>query len=212
VSPDRDGRADGPEGREEALLLDRVRGGDRDAFEELVLRKRDRAFRLARRVVGHDEDARDVVQMAFLRVWRKIRRFRGGADFDPWFHRIVVNLAIDFVRRESARRRGRAAWAGEAGSGRGPASGSREVPGQMRAEEVSRIFDELAAVLPPRQRAIFALREIEGMSNDDVAALLRIRSSTVRNHLFQARRALQRALRARYPEYLPPRGRRREEP
>jgi RNA polymerase sigma-70 factor (ECF subfamily) len=163
-------------------------------------------------VVGNDEDARDVVQLAFLRVWRKVRRFRGGSDFDPWFHRIVVNLAIDFVRRESARRRGRAEWAGEAAGGRGPAAGPREVPRDLRAEEVSRIFDELAASLPPRQRAIFALREIEGMSNEDVAALLKIRSSTVRNHLFQARRTLQRALRARYPEYLPSRARRREEP
>jgi RNA polymerase sigma-70 factor (ECF subfamily) len=186
---------------EDQALVDRIRAGDRDAFEDLVRRKRDRAFRLARRVVGQDEDARDVVQLAFLRVWRKVRGFRGGSEFDPWFHRIVVNLAIDFVRRESARRRSQADWAGE--QTRAGGSGEQEMPTGLQLQEVSRIFDELAASLPPRQRAIFALREIERMSTDDVAKLMGIRSSTVRNHLFQARTTLRRALRARYPEYVP---------
>jgi len=186
---------------EDRDLVERIRTGDRDAFEELVRRKRDGAFRLARRVVGQDEDARDVVQLAFLRVWRKARAFRGGSEFDPWFHRIVVNLSIDFVRRESARRRGQADWAGEQIHAGG--AGAAELPSGLRSQEVSRIFDELAACLPPRQRAIFALREIEGMSTDDVAALMGIRSSTVRNHLFQARTTLRRTLQARYPEYLP---------
>ena len=194
---------------EDAVLLARIREGDRAAFEELVLRKRDRAFRLARRVVGQDEDARDVVQLAFLRVWRKARGFRPGSDFDPWFHRIVMNLAIDLVRREQARKRSQADWVQEvSGTRSGPAQeAGRGLPDRLRVEEVSRIFDELAASLPPRQRAVFALREIEGMSNDDVARLLGIRSSTVRNHLFQARTALQKALAARYPEYLPNRPR-----
>ncbi len=186
---------------EDQALVDRIRAGDRDAFEELVRHKRDRAFRLARRVVGQDEDARDVVQLAFLSVWRKVHSFRGGSEFDPWFHRIVVNLAIDFVRRESARRRSQADWAGE--QTRAGCSGEQELPTGLRLQEVSRIFDDLAASLPARQRAIFALREIEGMSTDEVAKLMGIRSSTVRNHLFQARTTLRRALQARYPEYVP---------
>ena len=186
---------------EDQALVDRIRAGDRDAFEELVRRKRDWAFRLARRVVGQDEDARDVVQLAFLRLWKKVRGFRGGSEFDPWFHRIVVNLAIDLVRRESARRRSQADWAGE--HRRAGGSGEQELPMGLRLQEVSRIFDDLAASLPARQRAIFALREIEGMSTDEVAKLMGIRSSTVRNHLFQARTTLRKALQARYPEYLP---------
>ncbi len=199
----------GADARRDAVLLARIREGDRGAFEELVLCKRDRAFRLARRVVGQDEDARDVVQLAFLRVWRRARGFRPGSDFDPWFHRIVMNLAIDLVRREMARKKSQADWAQEARGGRtGPVRETeRELPHRLHIEEVSRIFDELAASLPPRQRAVFALREIEGMSNDDVARLLGVRSSTVRNHLFQARAVLQKELAARYPEYLPHRRR-----
>ena len=191
------------DGRDDASLLARIREGDRVAFEALVLRKRDRAFRLARRVVGQDEDARDVVQLAFLRVWRKARGFRPGSDFDPWFHRIVMNLAIDLVRREKTRRQTQADWAAEVGgavsgaasgaltggraAGTAPEAGSRRAQShRLDVEEVSRILDVLPACLPPWQRAVFALREIEGMCNDDVARLLGIRSSTVRNHLLQA--------------------------
>jgi RNA polymerase sigma-70 factor (ECF subfamily) len=77
------------------------------------------------------------------------------------------------------------------------------VPRGLRENEIRRVFDDLAAELPARQRAVFALREIEGLDTDEVARLCGVRASTVRNHLFQARRALQRALERRYPEYLP---------
>ena len=133
-------REPGAEVLDDAVLLARIQERDRAAFEDLVLRKRDRAFRLARRVVGQDEDARDVVQLAFLRVWRKARGFRPGSDFDPWFHRIVMNLAIDLVRRELARRRSQADWAQEASSG--PVrEADRELPHPLHVQEVSRIFD-----------------------------------------------------------------------
>ncbi len=184
---------------EEERILRRAREGDIQALEWLVERKRERAFRLARHVVGNDEDAKDVVQIAFIRVWRKIRRYRPGSGFDAWFHRIVMNLAIDSLRRDRARRRGlqelRTADAGPSATG--------AIPASLRRSEVGRIFDDLARDLPARQRAVFALREIEGMETEDVARILGLRPSTVRNHLYQARRALQEALRSRYPEYLP---------
>jgi RNA polymerase sigma-70 factor (ECF subfamily) len=205
--------AEGPTTADDGMLVDRIRSGDRLAFEELVRRKRQQAFRLARRVVGEDEDARDVVQLAFLRVWRKVRGFRRGSEFDPWFHRIVVNLSIDFVRRESARRRGQTDWARQSmpEAGRSEGASPSEVPKGLQVQEVSRIFDELASCLPPRQRAIFALREMEGMSTETVARVLGVRSSTVRNHLFQARTTLRRLLSARYPEYAPGRPERGED-
>jgi RNA polymerase sigma-70 factor, ECF subfamily len=207
-----DGQPTGPVSPQpdEEFLLGRVRRGDRDAFEELVRRKSDQAYRLARRVVGDDEDARDVVQGALLRVWGERARFRPGSAFDPWFHRIVVNLAIDTLRRETVQRRSRTRAALEVGTRAGRDRISRpQIPREMRHDEVVRIFDELARDLPPRQRAIFALREIEGMTTQEVAGLLGVRPSTVRNHLFQARSVLQRSLSERYPEYLP-RGRRGE--
>ena len=187
-----------PAGGADEELVQRARNGDPTALELLIQRKSAAAFRMARHVVGDDDDAKDVVQLAFIRVWRKISQYREGSGFDPWFHRIVMNLAIDFRRRASTRLRKMRDLAAEPLPRAVPA-----VSSNLRREEVRRIFDELARELPPRQRAIFALREIEGLPGDEVARMLGVRPSTVRNHLFQARRALQRALRERYPEYAP---------
>ncbi|MGD8376593.1 MAG: RNA polymerase sigma factor [Acidobacteriota bacterium] len=199
MSPSSSGRPlPGPDPLDEALLR-RIRAGDVQALERLVERKRERALRLARHVVGDDDDAKDVVQMAFIRVWRNLGEYRQGSGFDPWFHRIVMNLAIDFRRRAAARRRGLEGLAGERSVRRAP--GPSE--GSLARDEVSRIFDELARDLPPQQRAAFALREVEGMDTEEVARILGVRPSTVRNHLFQARRTLQRLMRERYPEYVP---------
>jgi len=191
------------EAEEDEALLRGVREGELGALERLVARKRERAYRLARHVVGDEDDAKDVVQIAFIRVWRMARRYRAGSGFDAWFHRIVVNLAIDFRRRRGARRRG-IEGLGTAAAVR-PTPPRAELPGSLRAGEVRAIFDDLARALPPRQRAVFALREIEGMEGAEVATLLRMRESTVRNHLFQARRTLRKALLERYPEYMPAR-------
>jgi RNA polymerase sigma-70 factor (ECF subfamily) len=187
-----------PPGGADEELVRRAQKGDSTALELLVQRKSAAALRMARHVVGDDDDAKDVVQLAFIRVWRKIGQYRAGSGFDPWFHRIVMNLAIDFRRRASTRHRKLRDLAAEP-----TAPATTGVMGNLRREEVRRIFDDLAQRLPPRQRAIFALREIEGLPGDEVARMLGVRPSTVRNHLFQARRALQQALRERYPEYAP---------
>jgi RNA polymerase sigma-70 factor (ECF subfamily) len=187
-------------GDDEALLR-QAAGGELRAFELLVERKRARAYRLARHVVGQDEDAEDVVQLAFIRVWRSLGRYHPGSGFDPWLGRIVVNLAIDFRRRSRTRHRGLRVLA----SAPRPRLDAAQVPHGLREAEVRRVFDDLAAELPARQRAVFALREIEGLDTEEVARLCGVRASPVRNHLFQARRALKQALERRYPEYLPER-------
>jgi len=201
TSPADPGRAPEQDPEDDEALLRRAAAGELPAFERLVERKRARAYRLARYIVGQEEDAEDVVQLAFIRVWRTLARYHPGSGFDPWMGRIVVNLAIDFRRRNRTRRRGLRMLA----SAPRPRLDGGQVPRGMREAEIRRVFDDLAAELPARQRAVFALREIEGLDTEEVARLCGVRASTVRNHLFQARRALQRALERRYPEYLPER-------
>ncbi len=188
-------------------LIRRAAAGDVSAFTAIVERKRERVFWTAIHVVGNAETARDVTQEVFLRLFRVLRRFRQGASFDAWLHRITLNLAIDALRRERPHRE--AAPLDEvpeppAGplSGAGPhASPAAE---SLRRREIRRIFVELSARLARRQRFAFILREIEGLPTAEVAAILRTTESTVRNHVLQARRILQEELRRRYPEYLPP--------
>src|SRR5881396_3350781 len=84
---------------DEAELIRRSAAGELDAFEELVLLKRDRVFRTAYQVVRNAEDARDVAQLVFVRLWRVIRRYRPERKFDTWLYRITFNLALDQKRK-----------------------------------------------------------------------------------------------------------------
>src|SRR5882672_3440096 len=164
-------------------LVRRAAAGDLGAFEALVERKRERVFWIAYHVVGDHELARDVAQEVFLRLFRVIRRFRKGGRFDAWLYRITLHLAIDAARRERPHRQASAlADLAEGSEPRGPAAAEG-----LREREVRRIFADLAARLGPKQRAAFVLREIEGMSTGEVAAVLRTTESTVRNHILQAR-------------------------
>ena len=208
---------------DEQDLIRRSAAGDLDAFEILVERRQERVFWIACHIVGDEELARDVAQEVFIRLFRVIRRFREGGRFDAWLHRIATNLSIDLLRRERPHRESAAldairepAAPGE-GTAAGPGSdpsiasspGIRESPAgdALRRREVRRIFKELSSLLTRKQRVAFVLREIEGLSTGEVAEIMKTRPSTIRNHILQARRILQEAVRLRYPEYSrPPRG------
>lgn len=185
-------------------LVERAAEGDLDAFTQLVESRRDRVFRIARHLVGDEELARDVAQDVFIRLFRVIHRFRKGGRFDPWLHRMTIHLGIDALRRERPHRQ--AASLDEMAAGQ-PETVASPQPGPSQAlgsEEVRRLFAELSLRLGRRQRAAFILREIEGLSTQEVAEALGTSESTVRNHILQARKVLQKALRERFPEYLPP--------
>ena len=89
---------------DEAELIGAAQSGDRDAFDELVRRTFVDTFTLARRLTGNEEDARDVVQEAYLRAWRAIGKFRGEAQFSTWMYRITANAAATHVRKRKRHR------------------------------------------------------------------------------------------------------------
>jgi RNA polymerase sigma-70 factor (ECF subfamily) len=199
---------------DEKDLIERAAAGEREPFEALVERKRERVFWIAYHLVGDRELARDVAQEVFLRLFRVMRRFRRGGRFDAWLYRMTVHLAIDAFRRERPHRRtvpletgagatAAVGWdASDRRSSRGTLLGGEVTTGEsLRQLEVRRIFVELSQLLSRKQRQAFVLREVEGMSTEEVATVMKTRPSTVRNHILQARRILQRELRRRYPEY-----------
>lgn len=183
---------------DEARLIARAAAGDRQAFEELVRSRMERVFWTAFQVVGDEDEARDVAQQVFIRLWTILPRYRPGQPFDTWLHRITVNRAIDAWRRNRARREGPESEAAQAVA---PLSGGPDAA--LDRDEVQRIFLRLARRLSPQQRAVFVLREMNGLDHQEVARILGLSPSTVRNHLHQARRTLRRGLAALYPEYLP---------
>lgn len=198
--------------RDDEDLIDRIRAaaaGDRRAFEEIVLAKRERVVRTAYQIVGDLEDARDVAQGVFLRLWRALQRFDLERRFDTWLYRITVNAAIDFLR-ERGPRGFLQPLPDEAGDRVADPSPGADAAADLAV--LQRAFLRLAARLAPKQRAVFVLKEIEGLETAEVARILGVTDSTVRNHLLQARRLLREAMLREYPGLVPRGGSGGEDP
>ena len=179
---------------DEALYA-RVAARDEAAFDQLVQRYQARAYRLAWSLLRDPEEARDVSQEAFLRVYQSAGRFRGDARFSTWFYRILVNQCLDQRRR---RRWWQQAVAQdrdeeEALVERQPARDPD--PGQRLSEEetMEQVWDAVQR-LSPQQRAAVVLSVQEEMSTADIAAVLDCAEATVRVHLHRAVQALRRTL------------------
>ena len=185
------------------VFIARVRGGDTSAFEEIVRRYEGLVLRTARRMTGNREDALDVSQEVFLRVFRSLGRFRTERRFDSWVYRIVVNAAWDHLRR-------RGAHAGlpletSEGQERTRESVAGSTPeGEASRAQIMEKLDGLLGELSPRLRAVFVLRDVEGVETAEVARILRCRQATVRRHSMEARSRIRALLTRRFPGLVPP--------
>jgi len=200
-----EGRRPGPvplgEVSEKELVLE-ARDGDMDAFALLVERRTPGLVAFLRRMLGDVEDARDVAQLTFVKVWQNLRKYDASFAFSTWLFRIAGNLAIDALRSRGSRTRT------ETESFRlvrGGAADDSAVTGLAR-DEIRRVFEACSTVLSEKQKLVFVLREFEERDNAEIAVVLSCRESTVRNHLFQARRLLRAEITRRFPEYVPDRG------
>lgn len=193
-------------------LVSRAKAGDADAFRALVVRYQRKVYALALGIVKDPDLAWDVAQEAFVRVHGGLDAFEGKAAFSTWLFRIATHLAIDSVRRERTSRKDdvddvNEAHLGEAGEGilsTGLGNDPRE--NVLRRELVEKIQEALET-LPEKHRTILVLREIEGLSYEELAERLGIQKGTVMSRLFHARRKMQAALR----RYAGISGRRAEE-
>ncbi|HEY7675578.1 MAG TPA: sigma-70 family RNA polymerase sigma factor [Candidatus Methylomirabilis sp.] len=186
-----------PEERDdERALVERAKDGDEAAFASLVHRHNERAFAVAYRLVRHREDALDIAQEAFVRAYQALAGFKGEARFSTWLHRIVVNQALDHLRRRSQH------GAAEYRDARALEEVAHQVvaptpnPHQaMEATEMRRLIQEGMAGLPAEQRTALILREIEGLSYKEIARAMRCSIGTVMSRLHYARRKMQAVLR-----------------
>jgi RNA polymerase sigma-70 factor (ECF subfamily) len=181
-------------------LIRAAAAGDRRAFDELIRLKRERVVRAAYQITGDLEDALDVAQSVFLKLWRGLERFDPRRRFDTWVYRITVNAAIDMLRSRGPR--GAMQPLPEDPAELGQAAGLDQEE-RLDRRRLQQAFLRLAARLAPRQRAVFVLREIEGLATSEIAEVLGVTESTVRNHLLHARRALRTGLERDYPGLVP---------
>lgn len=181
-----------PPDPEEAAAIVRVQQGDTESFDLLVQRYMRGAFAVAYRLLGHRQDAEDVVQEAMLAALTNIHTFDTTRRFGPWLYRIVVTRGLNF-RKSRARR--------QTESLDRDVFASRE-PGPATGVERAALRDAVAqalAQLPERQRLVVQLFELDGFSGAEIAAMLGIPAGTVRWHLHEARRSL-RGLLAQFQE------------
>ena len=167
------------------------------AFEALFDRYRERTYAIAFRVVGNANDALDVVQESFALLFRKIGSFRGDSLFSTWLFRIVTNCSIDYRRRNKPSRA--PALLADTPHALDLAD---DAPGPRDAAAVQEVGDqvqEAISQLSPKLRAILALRYLESMSYDELAATLDISLGTVKSRLARAHVALEHTVRTRYP-------------
>jgi RNA polymerase sigma-70 factor, ECF subfamily len=180
-------------------LLMGVREGEEPALNELIGRKTKPLLQLCQRILGDAEEARDVVQVTFFKVWESRRKFDDRWSPNTWIYRIASNLAIDHLRSRRSRERSQEPVRQHLRQ----VADTRAIRdlSRLQQSEVAAIFRDLSTGLSEKQRMVFLLREIEGLSSPEVAEILSCRESTVRNHLFNARKYLRQELLRRYPEY-----------
>lgn len=177
---------------DESALVARAREGDGAAFEELVRRYDGSVLRLALRIVGSEETARDIYQETFLRVFRSLREFRGECAFSTWVFRLVTNLCLDHLRRAGARpeEEGERPLESFPADERPDSDPERVVAGL----EIRRRIDMALARLPPRERLVFELRHESDLRMSAIAEIVETSEETVRNCLYRAHRHLRSAL------------------
>lgn len=184
---------------EDRELLLALRRDDELALDELIQRKTRPLVQMTHRILGDVEEARDVVQVTFLRLWENRLKYDTRWSPNTWIYRIATNLAIDHLR--SRRSRERSTEPVRRHLRRVADDHAASAMARLGESEVMGIFRELADELTERQRLVFLLREVEELSSQEVASIIGCRESTVRNHLFNARKILRTELVERYPEY-----------
>jgi RNA polymerase sigma-70 factor (ECF subfamily) len=177
-------------------LVELILHGDDSAFETLVRRKTSKVYGLCYRVIGNGEDAKDISQLVFLKLWENLGKYDPQYAFDTWLYRIVTNVAIDFMRNKQSRDN-----AVNSNLRLVKTTADAEQTVTVQRKEVEAVFSAVSNVLSPKQKTIFVMSEMEDLRSSEIARILGCRESTVRNHLFNSRKLMQQQLKRRFPEY-----------
>ena len=187
---------------DDLALVRRAQAGERAAFKLLYDRYHRRVYAVALGVLKSPADAQDVVQDAFTKVSRHLPDFQGNSSFYTWLYRISMNLAIDQLRRRKAARLvdyddaiGRADEAADGAPSAVPLDAADPGKTQSRKELAAQIRAALET-LPEYHRQVILLREVEGLSYEEIATVMKVPKGTIMSRLFHARRKLQVALAA----------------
>jgi len=173
-------------------LVERAQRGDHDAFAELLRLHQRRVFSLVAHLLPRPADVEDIAQEIFLKVYRSLPRFDFRAAFSTWLYRIVVNECYDQMRRQRAQKSpgGKEVQLPEPGDLEQMASSAARAPDVARQAELRQMVAQLFRRLPAHDRLLLTLREVEGLSVEEIGEVMGIKENTVKVQLFRARKRL----------------------
>ena len=171
------------------MMIQKAKQGDTEAFRALVEKFQNFAFHVAYRFLHSETDAMDTVQESFIRVWQHLPRYNQNKRFSTWFYRIVVNSALDRIRKNTRRSEIPFERIPEIKADCDPESAC------IRQEFIQKIRDT-AETLPDKQRTVFTLRDLQEFSIREVAEILHCTQQTVKSHLYYARKKIRLILAA----------------
>ena len=177
---------------QELTIIRRVQHGDTEAFSVLVAAYEKNVFNVALQMTGNREDAQDMAQEAFLKAYTSLSSFRGDSRFSSWLYRIVSNVCLDYLRRQNRRPKSSLTVEDDEGE-----TVELDIPDESQSPEalLERKLTREAVrrglrELPPEQRQILLLREIQGLSYDEIAEAMDLEPGTVKSRIFRARKKL----------------------
>ncbi len=180
----------------ETELVAKAQGGDRSAFDQLVALHYDKVYGQALRMMKSTEEAKDVAQLAWIKAWRKLSTFRKESAFTTWIYRITTFTALDAIRKRDSRRESfveQEFLENAAHLESSPVASAQQIRSLERKELLERIQNAMDQ-LPEKLKTALQLREIEGLSYEEIAQRTECKIGTVMSRLFNARKTVQKHL------------------
>lgn len=186
---------------DEKILLKNTSQGDIEAFEQLVESCAKKVYNIAYRLMGNYDDANDMAQEAFIKMYKNIHKFKGESSFSTWAYRVVTNTCLDELRKRKRHRFVSADVNDENGLARMAHSQIADIGNSpedvFEKKQIAQQISSSLDVLKSKQKSIIVLRDIEGLSYKEIANILRIPEGSVKSSLNRARAALRNILKSK---------------
>jgi RNA polymerase sigma-70 factor, ECF subfamily len=178
----------------EQEIIRKAMNGDTEAFRLLISHNQTFLYSVAYRFLGNAEDAEDMVQEAFIRMWRNFSKYKVEIKLTTWLYRIIVNLCLDVLKSPRHKRQKSHVDVSEEWS----LAHKNEADDEVQTQELHTIIQEAASDLTPKQKAVFILRDLEALSVEEVCSILSMTSRNVKSNLYCARQQLSEKLKKYY--------------
>jgi RNA polymerase sigma-70 factor, ECF subfamily len=173
-----------------SLLIERAANGDKAAFEQVMIHSEQRVMAMTWRMLGNEADARDASQEVFLRVYKYLGRFRRDQDFFAWLYGITINVCRDFLKKRQSHSSRFVSFGEDAGVAYEVADEHADAEQVLVQTQQHELIGKAMGTLPFKERASIVLRDVEGLSTEEVARIMKSSATTVRSQISSARKKI----------------------